>query len=61
MKRRVLIAHLKKNKCNFLREGRSHTIFINPKTNRISTVPRHSEISDKLARKICKDLGVRTP
>ncbi|UCE37346.1 MAG: type II toxin-antitoxin system HicA family toxin [Thermoplasmata archaeon] len=58
MKRRVLIKHLKKNRCKFLREGKKHTIYFNPKLRKVSTIPRHTEISDKLARKICKDLGV---
>ena len=61
MKRRVLLSHLKKNGCKFLREGGKHTIFVNPDNNRVSTVPRHSEISDILARKICKDLGISPP
>ena len=31
------------------------------KVNRLtSTVPRHSEIHDYLARKICKDLGIKS-
>ena len=28
---------------------------------RTSSVPRHTEIVDKLARKICKDLGIPMP
>jgi predicted RNase H-like HicB family nuclease len=28
---------------------------------RTSTVPRHTEINDDLARKICKDLGIPQP
>ena len=31
---------------------------VNPLTGEIETVPRHSEIPDKLARKICKGLGL---
>jgi hypothetical protein len=29
-----------------------------PTLNKRSAVPRHNEIDDNLARKICKDLGV---
>ncbi len=32
-----------------------------PALGRRSAVPRHTEISDILVRKICKDLGVETP
>lgn len=58
MKRKTLIANLEKNGCVFLREGGKHTVYLNPKTNRVSTIPRHNEINDFLAKKICKDLDV---
>ena len=58
MKRRILLKHLRQNGCELLREGKKHSVYWNPSNRRISTVPRHTEISDKLARKICKDLGV---
>jgi len=41
-----------------VREGKKHSVFVNPKEERTSTVPRHNEINDFLAEKICKDLGV---
>lgn len=58
MKRRKLIDYLVANGCVFVREGAKHTIFHNPQTGRTSTVPRHYEINEFLARKICKDLGI---
>ena len=61
MKRRVLLAHLKKHGCRFLREGGRHTVYVNPTLKKVSTVPRHTEIPDNLARKICKDLGIAHP
>jgi len=41
---------------SLLREGRKHSIYQcgNVKTQ----IPRHVEIVDQLARKICKDLGI---
>jgi len=57
MNRRQLLSHLKENECLLFREGKRHSVFHNPKTGRTSTVPRHSEIDDLLAKKICKDLG----
>jgi len=45
----------------FLREGARHSVFLNPQTKRISTVPRHNEIHNFLARKICRDLGIAPP
>jgi hypothetical protein len=45
----------------FLREGARHSVFFNPQAKRISTVPRHNEIHNFLARKICRDLGIAPP
>jgi len=61
MKRRSLIAHLTQHGCELLREGARHSIFFNPRNNATSAIPRHNEISDFLARKICRDLGVPEP
>ena len=61
MKRRDLIRHLERHGCEFLREGGNHTVYVNKKTRKCSTVPRHKEIIDFLARKICKDLEIPTP
>ncbi len=61
MKRKELIRHLEKCKCDFLREGSNHTVYVNRKENKVSTVPRHREINDHLYLKICKDLGIRKP
>ena len=60
MKRRALVRHLEENGCRLLREGANHSIFVSP-TGRTSTVPRHTEINDDLAKKISKDLGVPQP
>jgi mRNA interferase HicA len=52
------LKHLKGQGCEFLREGSRHSVYGHREAQRSSTVPRDSEIPDKLARKICKDLGV---
>ena len=61
MKRRDLIAHLHAQGCILVREGARHTWYGNPANGRRTAVPRHSEISDILCRKICRDLGVKEP
>ena len=58
MKRRELVRHLEKHGCSFLREGRNHTVYFNPANRKTSTVPRHTEVHDILAKKICRDLQV---
>jgi mRNA interferase HicA len=61
MKRRDLIRHLLAQGCLLLREGASHTIFLNPVTRRRTPVPRHREIPEALARVICRQLAVPPP
>ncbi|HEY2932907.1 MAG TPA: type II toxin-antitoxin system HicA family toxin [Acidobacteriota bacterium] len=61
MKRRDLIRHLERNGCEFLREGSNHTVYVNRPARKSSTVPRHRDINDFLARKICRDLQVPEP
>jgi mRNA interferase HicA len=61
VKRRDLIAHLLAEGCFLVREGARHSWWGNPRNNRRSAVPRHSEISDFIARKICRDLGIASP
>ena len=58
MKRRALLKHLTEHGCELLREGSNHSWWWNPPLNKRSAVPRHTEIVDALARKICKDLGI---
>lgn len=54
MKRAELLRHLQTQGCELLREGGRHH---NPSLNKRFAVPRHSEINENLARKICRDLG----
>ena len=60
MKRGQLIKHLKKNGCCFHRQGSKHELWRNPNLERftIAAVPRHTEITNVLAKKICKELEI---
>ena len=58
MKRRDLLKHLSYHGCVFLREGARHSWWHNPELNSRSAIPRHNEIPDQLAKKICKDLRI---
>lgn len=58
MKRNQFVKHLKKHGCELLREGGNHSIYVNPHNKRQSAVGRHSELSDLLCKKICKQLGI---
>ncbi|MGA2215810.1 MAG: type II toxin-antitoxin system HicA family toxin [Bryobacteraceae bacterium] len=61
MKRADLIRHLERHGCDLLRQGGNHTIYVNPKARKASAVPRHRELNDFLARKICDDLQIPRP
>jgi mRNA interferase HicA len=58
MKREALLRHLRRNGCQLLREGGRHSWWHNPIQNKRSAVPRHKEINEDLARKICRDLSI---
>ena len=61
MKRVALLRHLRRHGCQLKREGRSHSLWTNPKTGQVEAVPRHTEVSDHLATKICRGLSVPDP
>lgn len=61
MKRIDLIRHLETHGCEFFREGRKHTVYLNRTARTTSSIPRHREVNDFLARKICRDLQVPEP
>ena len=60
MKREALLRHLRRQGCFLKREGRSHSLWCNPQTGQVEAVPRHTETSNKLAKKICRGLSVPT-
>lgn len=58
MKRHALLQHLRKHGCYLKREGGSHSLWTNPRTGEIEAVLRHTEVADKLARRICRGLSI---
>jgi predicted RNA binding protein YcfA (HicA-like mRNA interferase family) len=61
VKRTELVRHLEAQGCRLLREGAKHSVYVNRATGKATSVPRHREINDFLARKICHDLEVVEP
>jgi predicted RNA binding protein YcfA (HicA-like mRNA interferase family) len=61
VKRVDLVRHLEVHGCQLLREGANHSVYVNRTARKTSTVPRHREINDYLARKICRDLEIADP
>jgi hypothetical protein len=58
VKRGDLLRHLRFHGCILKREGRSHSLWMNPLTGAVQAIPRHTEISNALARSICRGLGI---
>jgi predicted RNA binding protein YcfA (HicA-like mRNA interferase family) len=58
LKRHELIDHLRRHGCRLDREGGRHTIYINPANGARVPIPRHAEIDNRLAQKICQQLAI---
>jgi len=58
MKRQTLLKHLRRYGCYLKREGGSHSLWTNPANGKIEAIPRHTEIADRLAQKICRGLDI---
>jgi len=58
MKKNYFLKYLVNHGCLIKREGSKHTIVINLKTKKRTSIPRHSEIDDNLCSDICKQLGI---
>jgi mRNA interferase HicA len=61
MKRRELVRYLERQGCYLQREGGNHSIYVNPVNGKISAVGRHTEIADRMAKIICKQLDLPIP
>jgi predicted RNA binding protein YcfA (HicA-like mRNA interferase family) len=61
VKRVDLIRHLEQNGCLLFREGARLSVYYNPAAQRTSTVPRHREVKNPTAIRICKQLGLPDP
>jgi hypothetical protein len=61
VKRRQLEQHLKKHDCYLDREGGEHSWWAAPGGKPLTAIPRHRELNYKLARTICKQLGIPPP
>jgi len=61
VKRTDLIRHLETHGCVLLREGGRHSVYYNPSAQRTSTIPRHCEVKNPTAIRMCKQLAVPDP
>jgi mRNA interferase HicA len=56
VKRLKLVSTLEQAGCKLLRHGSKHDIYHNPISGKSQPVPRHREISERLAQRIIKEL-----
>lgn len=61
MKRKALLRHLRKNGCILKREGARHSLWMNTHNGRVEAIPRHIEVAERLAVKICTGLDIPRP
>jgi hypothetical protein len=61
MKRLDLVRHPQAHGCRLDREGAKHSLWLNPATGAVESVPRHAEIGKHLSRTICRQLSVPEP
>ena len=61
MKLEGLLRHLRRYGCVLRREGKEHALWENPQTGHAEAVPRHAEISNLLARRMCRKLSIPDP
>ena len=47
--------------CVLRREGKEYTLWENPQTGHAEAVPRHAEIANLLAKRICRRLSIPDP
>ena len=57
MKRTELLQKLNSQGAVLLRHGAKHDVYMQPKTNKEATVPRHDEINEYTAKAILKKLS----
>lgn len=61
MNRIDLIRHGESLGCALFRNKGKHSVYVNSTNNQVSAAPRHREINEFLARRICRDLGIPEP
>jgi predicted RNA binding protein YcfA (HicA-like mRNA interferase family) len=57
MKRGELLKRLKIQGCVFVKHGKKHDVYKNPRTEAEERVPRHGDINENLAKHIIANLS----
>ena len=57
MKKGELLKRLKAQGCVFVKHGKKHDVYINPRTGLEERIPRHNDINELLAKIIIRKLS----
>ena len=57
MKRGELLKRLNAYGCVFVKHGKKHDVYKNPRTGIEERIPRHNDINENLAKHIIKNLS----
>jgi predicted RNA binding protein YcfA (HicA-like mRNA interferase family) len=57
MKRGALLRVLRRQGCIFVKHGKKHDQYLQPKTGKVDQVPRHPDIAEDTAKSIIKNLS----
>jgi hypothetical protein len=57
MKKGELLKRLKALGCVFVKHGKKHDVYMNPRTGAEERIPRHNDINEILAAVIIKNLS----
>ncbi|MDR2901470.1 MAG: addiction module toxin, HicA family [Treponema sp.] len=57
MKREKLLEEIHKVKAIFIRHGKKHDVYENPRTHEYTQVPRHPDINEYTAKDIIKKMS----
>ena len=57
MKKGELLKRIKAQGCIFVKHGKKHDVYMNPRTGMEERIPRHSDINEELAKIIIKNLS----
>jgi len=57
MKRGALLKKIKALGCIFVKHGKKHDVFRNPRTGMDERIPRHADINENLANHIIRNLS----
>jgi hypothetical protein len=57
MKKGELLKRIQAQGCIFVKHGKKHDVYVNPRTGVEERIPRHNDINENLAKVIIRNLS----